>query len=213
MAKSTTIQKMITPKGELQWVNISGEGKQNMSGRWQYVVSIAYDKDDEEYLALREQVAKFFEENRPRKVKKPKSTGFYPEMAKTGETDEDGEPIRVETGRIILSLKTGTTWPDGTPTVVKTYNSKGNEVQLGALKVGNGSIGQVSGAYDIYTTRTPDGKTIVDAGVTFYLNSVKISKLIEYTDEAGFDADEDDGGWTGEENWTGDEATAAKPRL
>ena len=215
MAKSTTIQKVTTPKGEFQWVTISGEGKENLSGKMQYLVSIAFDPEDADWAKLMADVDAFWEANRPKKVKTPKSTGFYDEMVKTDETDEDGERIKKPTGRKILAFKTGTAWPDGSPNIVKTYNSKAKEVQLGDTKIGNGTIGEVSGAYDIYANKTKQGQ-VVDAGITFYLNAVKISKLLEYADEAGFDSDsDDDEGWTGDEGWEGDtvETPSAGPRL
>lgn len=217
MAKSTTITKVQTPRGDLQWVTITGEGKENMSGRLQYVASIAFDPKDPKWKALMEDVDAFWSANRPKKVKEPKSNGFYTEMRKTDETDEDGEAIKEPTGRMLLAFKTSTKWPDGKPTIVKTYNSKAREVQLGDTKIGNGSIGAISGSFDIYTNTTKQG-TVVDAGVTFYLNAIKISKLVEFADDAGFDADEDDGdeGWTGDEGWEGEgdtEAPSAGPRL
>jgi len=215
MAKSETITKVNTPRGELQWVNIVGDGKENLSGKMQYVASIAFDPAIPAWKALMEQVDAFWAENRPKKIKKPKSTGFYPEMRKTDETDEDGEAIKEPTGRMLLAFATGTTWPDGSPSLVKTYNSKGKPVSLGTTKIGNGSIGEIAGSFDIYTAKAPTGGTIIDAGVTFYLNGIKISKLVEYEDEAGFDADDDDEeGWTGEEDFEStDPAPSAGPRL
>ena len=215
MAKSTTIVNVTSPKGELQWITISGEGKENLSGKMKYNASIALDNDDPKLIALKAEVDAFWAEHRPKKIKEPKSTGFYAEMRKTDETDEDGEPIKVATGRTLLAFSTNTTWPDGKPNVVKTYNSKAKEVQLGDTKIGNGSIGQIGGAYDIYVSETKQG-VIVDAGVTFYLNNVKISKLVEYAQDAGFEADEDEDGYTGDEGWTGndeDSTPTAGPRL
>jgi hypothetical protein len=216
MAKSTTITKVKTPKGELQWVTIDGEGKENMSGKMQYVASIAFDPAEPKWKALMDEVDAFWQENRPKKIKEPKSNGFYPETVKTDETDEDGEAIKKETGRMLLQFKTSTTWPDGKPTIVKTYNSKAKEVQLGDTKIGNGSLGSIAGSYDMYTNSTKQG-VVVDAGVTFYLTAIQISKLVEFTQDAGFEADEDEeDGWTGDEGWEGegaDEAPSAGPRL
>lgn len=217
MAKSTTITKVKTPKGELQWVNITGEGKANLSGKKQYVASVAFDPEDAAWKKLMDQVEAFWQENRPKKIKTPKSNGFYPEMVATDETDEDGEVIKKETGRMLLAFKTSTTWPDGKPTIVKTYNAKAKEVQLGDTKIGNGSMGSIAGSFDIYVNTAPGSGAVVDAGVTFYLNAIQISKLVEFTEDAGFEADEDEeDGWTGDEGWEGegeDEAPSAGPRL
>ena len=193
---SQTLQKFMSPKGTLEWVTITGEGKENLSGKMQYVASLVLSADDA--AKVEAELDKYWAANRPKKVKTPKSTGLYPQMRKTGETDEDGDPIKEPTGNFILAFKTGTTWPDGSPILVKTYNAKGKEVALGATKIGNGSIGKVAGSYDIYTTKSKAGQ-IVDAGITFYLNAIQISKLEVYSEDAGFAADED-GEWEGEDD-------------
>ena len=218
MAKSQTIQSVQTPKGELQWVTITGEGKENLSGKMQYVASIVFDNDDPALKKLQAEIDAFWKEHRPKKIKVPKSNGFYPEMRKTDETDEDGEQIKEPTGRTILAFKTGVAWPDGSPVVVKTYNSKGKPVALGTTKIGNGSIGRIGGSYDIYINKAPGSGAIVDAGVTFYLNGIQITKLVEFTDEMEFDVDEDDeDGFTGVEGDFDEvdntEAPKAGPRL
>lgn len=212
MAK--TIQQVITPRGNLSYVTITGEGKENLSGKMQYVASIIFDPKEPKWAALLEQVDAFWAANRPKKIKTPKSTGFYPEMRKTDETDEDGEVIKEPTGNMILAFKTNVAWPDGKPNIVKTYNAKGKPVALGDTTIGNGSIGEVAGAYDIYVNSTKQGQ-VVDAGVTFYLNGVKISKLVEYADDVGFAADEDtdEDAFTGEQDFEEAPTPKAGPRL
>lgn len=197
MAKSQTLTKFMSPKGELEWVTITGKGKENLSGKFQYVASLVLTAEQAE--AVKAELDAFWAEHRPKGVKVPKSTGLYPQMCKTGETDEDGEAIKEPTGKFILAFKTGTTWPDGSPIKVKTYNAKGKEVVLGATKIGNGSLGKISGSYDIYTNKAPNTGKIIDAGITFYLNAIQISKLEEFSDDAGFEADED-GEWEGEDD-------------
>lgn len=194
MAKSQTLTKFMSPKGELEWVTITGEGKQNLSGKFQYVASLVLD--EEQAKEVEAELDAFWAANKPKGVKTPKSNGLYPQMRKTNETDEDGEAIKEPTGKFILAFKTGTTWPDGSPIKVKTYNAKGKEVALGATKIGNGSIGKIAGSYDIYTNKAPGTGKVIDAGITFYLNAIQISKLVEFSDSVGFEADED-GEWEG----------------
>ena len=212
MAK--TIRQITSPRGELLYVTITGEGKENLSGKLQYVATLAFDPKEAAWAKLMADVDAFWAENRPKKIKEPKSTGFYAEMRKTDETDEDGEVIKEPTGRMLLAFKTGTAWPDGKSNVVKTYNSKGKPVALGDTQIGNGSIGQIAGAYDVYVNSTKQG-VVVDAGVTFYLNGIKISKLVEYSGECEFEADDDADGFTGEEDFDGTPAASpsAGPRL
>lgn len=219
---ATTV-KITTPKGELEWVTITGEGKENMSGKLQYVASIVLDPENEPtHQEVIDKIKAFWDENKPAKFsKEPKSLGVYPHTIPDpeGETDEEGKVIRVPTGKYVLTFKTGTTFPDGSAKKVKVYNSKAKLVELGDKKVGNGSVGEIAGAMGIYTNMTPNGKTVVDAGVTLYLDAIKISKFVEFSVDAGFAADEDDAdGWTGEdEGWAGEdegnEAPKAGPRL
>ena len=211
--------KVTTPKGTLEWVTITGEGKENMSGAMQYLGNLVLDPKDAACKALVAELDAFWEENRPSHVKEPKSMGYYPHTKRTDETDEEGNPVYEETGLLQFTFKTSTTYTSGDPKIVRTFNSKANEVQLGEVAIGNGSVGSISGAYDMYFVKAGKGPKakIVDAGVTLYLDAIKISKLVEYTQESGFEADDDDeDGWTGDEGWTGDDETkedTPKPRL
>lgn len=211
------VQKFQSPKGEFEWVTIDGEGKENLSGKMQYLVSVIVEADDPVIAKIED----FWASNKPKGFKKEaKSLGIYPHKSATGEKDEDGKNIFEEDGKMVLSFKTGTTFPDGSAKKVQVYNAKAQKVELPAdVKIGNGSIGQVAGAMGLYVNKTKQGN-VVDAGVTLYLDSVKISKLVEFTTDAGFDADDDeDGGWSGDEGWSGaaeesEPATEkAKPRL
>ena len=198
-----------TPKGELEWVVISGDGKENLSGKMKYTASLVLDPEVKADAAFEQQIKNFWKENKPAGFKKePKSLGIYPHQVKTDETDEDGKPIYEEDGKLVAVFSTDTTYPKGDPKVVKVYNAKAKEVQLGEKKIGNGSIGRIAGAMGIYTVMSPNGKSIIDAGVTLYLNGVMITKLEEFTGNGPeFEADEEDG-WEGEEGWTGDEDSA-----
>ena len=191
MAKTKV--RVETPRGEFQWITITGPGKENLSGKMQYLANIAFDPKAPKWAALRAEVDAFWEANRPKKIKEPKSNGFYDEMVKTDETDEDGEAIKKATGRQFIAFKTNTEWSDGeggfTPNVIKTYNARGREVQLGSVKIGNGSEGVVLGSYDIYVNKTKQG-AIVDAGVTFFLTKLKINKLVEFGDDNFAEDDE-----------------------
>lgn len=185
-----TTKKIETARGSLEWVVITGEGKPNMSGKLQYLASLVLEGATAE--ALKAEIDAFWEENKPAKFSKaPKSLGYYEHKEPTGEVDEDGKKIYVPTGKTMFSFKTGTEYTDGKPKVIKVYNSKGNLVQLGDTKIGNGSIGRIKGAMGIYENTQPKTKQIVDAGVTLYLDSIMLLKLEQYA-EAGFSATEED---------------------
>lgn len=217
MAKNV---KIVTPKGELRWVTITGEGKENMSGKLQYVASLVVPPAvGAEFKA---KVLAFWEENKPAGRKVPKSTGVYFADPLLG---PDGEPVKDDAdktvydpeGNVSIAFHTGTTFPDGSTKKVKTFNSKAKEVSLGDIRIGNGSIGYISGSMGIYENKDSKGK-ILDAGVTLYLDSIQIVKLIEYAQDSGFAADDSDEAWTGDEHWTGSETeettkASAGPRL
>lgn len=211
------IEKVTTPKGNLEWVNVAGEGKEGFNADDRiYTASLVLDPKNPDQQAFLDKVDAFWEENKPWK-KAASSLGIKPHMVKILDSDgnpvkdEDGKPEYEEDGQMYVVFKTDTTYPDGKPKKIKIYNSKAKEVQLPAdMMIGNDSIGQLNGAMAIYATFK--GKTMMTAGITFYLDGVKISKLEEYVAASGFDADagdDDEGGWTGDDDneWTGDEET------
>lgn len=205
-----TTQPIQTPKGNLAWVIISGEGKENLSGRMKYTADLVLPSDSDEAKKLSATIDKFWAENKPNSFpakKKAKSLGYRPEMRKVldenGEDqyDEEGEIIKEPTGNTVFSFATDTTYgKSGDAKVIKVYNAKGNRVSLGDKKIGNGSVGQIGGAMGVYSVKDTSGK-ISDAGVTLYLNSIRITKFVEYTDEDNWAAEDGDDGWTGEDNW------------
>lgn len=210
----SNILKFKSPKGELEWVTIDGDGKENLSGKMQYLANVVIEADDPIVAKINE----YWEANKPKGFKKDaKSNGMYPHKADSGEKDETGKAIYEEDGKLYLAFKTGTSYPDGSTKKVQIYNAKAAKVELpSGTSIGNGSVGVVSGAMGIYLSKTPKG-AIVDAGVTLYLDAIQILKLEEFTQDAGFEIEED-GEFTGDEGWTGDESepaaeSTAQPRL
>lgn len=214
MAQSKTLVAYTTAKLPLMWVKITGEGEEDQQGRLKYLASVLLSEDQK--TELEATITDFWKENKPRGAKKMKSNGISKEMRKTEETDEDGDPIKEHTGNYLLQFKTNAVWPDGKQNKIKVYNAKGNPVDMGDTKIGNNSIGKIAGAYDIYAIKDKNGN-ITNAGVTFYLNGIQVSKLEEYTGGGvNFEADEDEEGWTGEDDtFDGvvESETKAQPRL
>lgn len=209
--------KIETTRGELEWAVISGEGKPNMSGKLEYQVSLVLEGDAAEDLKAK--IDAYWDENKPAKFSKPaKSKGYYEHKVPTGEVDEDGKKIYEPTGKTTFVFKTGTTYIDGKQKVIQIFNSKGNKVSLGDTKIGNGSIGRVKGAMGIYENKNPKTGIAIDAGVTLYLDSIMLLKLVEYA-EAGFTTTEEDAefdaigeDFVGEEEQT-EAAAPARTRL
>ena len=223
MSKSNTV-KAITPKGELAWVNITGEGKANMSGKQQYLASVVLDpknkQADKDFI---DSIDEFWADNKPTFMgkRRAKSLGYSlcdPLRGEDGQVVKDDEDkIKYDPdGRVSVKFATGIGFPDGSKKIVRIFNAKAKEVALGNVKIGNGSIGSISGAMAVYEVKDNKGKAL-DAGVTLYLDAIQIFKLVEYSTDAGFTAAEDgdeDESWTGDEGFEGvaDEPAADKPK-
>ena len=216
---ANAIEKIKSPKGELQWVTITGEGKENLSGKMKYQANIVIDPQNiPADQAIIDKIDAFWEENKPKTFKrKPKSTGYYfhdPVLDEDGEPtyNDDGKKIFDKKGKMHLTFSTDTTFPSGDTKVVKTYNAKANVISLGDKSIGNGSIGYIAGAMGIYTSEKKGA--IIDAGVTLYLNGIQLTKFVEFTGaDDGFAADEDEDGFTGVDADENDFEAEAKVKL
>lgn len=188
--------KVASPVGELQWVTFNGEGREDQQGNMKYLATVVMAK--EKAQPLMDILDKFWDDNRPKAIKVPKTKGYR--VHHIPELDKDGKPkIDPETdkkiyvphpdGLIEMVFKTSTTWPDGKAKHVAIYDYKGNKADLGDIQIGNESTGILHGAAGIYTVGK---RNITDAGVTLYLNGIQIQKLVEYA--GGDDVHEMDGG-------------------
>lgn len=211
--------KTNTPVGELAWIFINGNPKKDLNDNERYSAAVYLDEDADETKAFIAKIEDFWKENKPKAARKAKSIGVYYEVKDLVKSAEEGsdkfsqisvtqpmdEKEFEKTGRVIINAWTGTTWPDGKAKVVKLYNAKGAEVSIGDRKIGNESRGRLGIAGSVYE----NGANI---GVSLYLNSIQISKFVEYT---GSDADFgelDEDGWTGEDlNDDGMGAIAEEP--
>lgn len=206
-----------TGKGELRWVNITGEGKENQSGKMKYTADIVMPEDCPAAVELKAKLDDFWKENKPKGFKGKRKTAGY-RLEETPVLDEEGNKqyeevdgdevlITEKTGNIIFTFSTDTTFAkSGDKKVVKVYNAKGSPVSLGDKKIGNGSEGYIGGAMGIY------GPIEGSAGVTLYLNSVKITKFVEFTGGDDNWEAEDGDGWTGEDNWDAEETNSEEPK-
>ena len=180
-----TTQKITTPVGELRWVFIDGEGKEDLNGRPRYTASLVLKEDSPEAKKLLAAIDDFWETNKPKGANKPKSTGVHP-VTDTGR--RDGNP----TGYLSFDFWTGTSFQgkngEQEQKVVKVYNAKAAQVDLCGKKIANGSRGAISGSLGLYNNGP-------NKGVTLYLSAVQLVKFIEYAEdsfEAVADADDED---------------------
>ena len=182
MAKDLT--PVVTPVGELWYVNITGQGKQN------------YNEDGYEYVATVHLTGKPAEDLKAKilevlgpvpKGKTVKSTGFrellkdaegiYTPTKNTTERDKKAEP----TGIIAFTFKTGAVFEDGRPKKVAVYNASAQKVEMGERLIGNGSKGAISGKLQ----RNERGPEIM---VSLYLNAIQLTEYVPYEGDAGFEA-------------------------
>jgi len=201
-------QKLVTPKGELAWVFITGKGKKDLNGNDRYVASIRLKKDSPEHKQIEEEINAFWEENKG-KGWKQKSNGIKEEVYPENH-EEAGEP----TGYVLVNFWTGIEFPDGSPKKVVTKTAKNVEVDLKGRKIGNGSEGRISGVMGLFD------QGISARGVTLYLNSIQITKFVEFNqddgfeEEDGFDGSElDEDGFSAESTSSDDEEKPAKVKL
>lgn len=171
--------KVTTPKGELRWATISGQGKEDLNGRLIYTADLVVDAKTAQPLI--DELNTFWDENKPKGAKAAKSMGY-----KT-----------LDDGNVSFTLKTATTYPSGDAKKINVYNAEAKRIDWEEGKrIGNGSEGRLSGKAAVYDAGT------AARGVTLYLDAIQISKLVEYETSTGFSADAD-GDYAGTENTDG----------
>jgi len=192
--------KIKTPKAELRYVFITGEGRnQAMPGqpeRMQYVASVVMEKDGAAHKALEAEINKEWDAykaaNGLKPAQKPKTNGIKVILDKdTG----------AETDKVLATFKTNTTWPNGNPQVVKVFDHKGNDITTAVHNVswaiGSGSTGVIHGS-------AVGNDTGGAHKVTLYLSAVQLATLVKYEGDS-IDVDEMDG----EDIDLGEDAVAA----
>jgi len=164
-----------SPKGSLLYVNITGQGKENYDGDgYDYVATV--DVPKKEAKLFMSEIDEFLEDNQPSKSHKLRSLPYR--------THKDSDKIPKDMVR--FNFKTQTTFESGDTRKINLFNHKNERVSLpDGTKIGNGSVGLISGKITIYT-----GKK--DYGATLWLNGIQILKFEEYIEDSGFE-EQDDG--------------------
>jgi hypothetical protein len=160
--------KITTPRGELKWASVTGAGKKDLQGRDIFSVDMEISADVGKELM--DQIDGLWESDKPKGAKDPKSTGYR--------VAEDGQTVK-------FTFKTSAVYPSGDPKEVTIYDAKAQRTKV-TDKIGNGSIGRVSGMASIYDAG------VAARGVTLYLDAVQLIKLVRYEEAASFDVEEGD---------------------
>lgn len=186
MAKAKLVN-VVTPVGELQYVNISGQGKENYNeDGYEYVATIILDGAKSENL--RKSIDEVIGEMG--KGESLKSTG-YRQM----EVDEEGNeyvPTSKRKGgtpidKFAFGFRTSTVYkqegkPDQ-PKVINVYNKDAKKINLGDKKIGNGSMGAISGKMSRVVYKS-------EVSCSLYINNIQLTNFIEYEGDAGFETQE-----------------------
>lgn len=195
MANGTKVK---TKVGNLKYVFITGEGKNNAlpgaEPRFQYVASIVTEKDSDLHKDFKEKVdAEWQRYKKEFGVKGlPKTNGIKPELKEdpSGKIDPTTEKVaKVETGNVLITFKTNTKWPDGNPQMVKVFDKKGADITKAfhaeGIGIGEGSRGVIHGS----AVGNNVGGT---HKVTLYLSGIQLSKLVKYV-PGGIETEEIEG--------------------
>lgn len=190
--------KIKTLVGDLQYVFIKGEGRNHAlpgaEAKMMYSASILTDKGSPLHKDIEAQIDKEWEEyKKAHGVKgRPKTNGIKEHMIPDpkGEIDPETEEVKkVPSGKVRITMKTKTTWPDGKPQIIKLLNNKGKDVtevfRAADWNVGEGSTGVLHGkavGNDVGGTHK----------ITLYLAAVQLKTLTKY-EGSGIEA-EDIGG-------------------
>ena len=198
MPRGTKGSAGITAKGEAMYPFLTKPDKRFKKEFGEFKVNLILEpgtKTDEFVSMLEEIRDTFFDECKTKmkediklkaKAKKLSKREVYEE-----EVDDEGE----ETGRYIfkfasvaggLKKKDNKLWSF----IPRLYDSKAQLIK-GEISVGNGSIIQVKYVPLPYCLNTD-----LSVGVKMYLNDVMVHTLVEYQGSSGFEASDDDEGFT-----------------
>jgi len=195
---SNEIERIVTPPGELHFVNISGQGKANYNQTgYVYTATIYVKTDLPATKKMIEQIENIVGELKGKQRRKSigyrdvleDSDGRYVPTAMTTERDEGAKP----TGLTAFSFSSITTFPDGKKKIIHVYDAaqpKPKKIDLKGQKVGNGSIGAISGNLKKYTSG-------LDVGPSLFINNLQLINFIPYEEDAGFEGQED--GYVGQD--------------
>lgn len=159
--------KITSPKGSLKWVHVTGAGKKDLQGRDIFSADIEMPREVAQTLI--DTIDALWESDKPKGAKEPKSTGYR--------INEDG--------MCKFTFKTAARYPSGDAKEVQIFDAKAVATKL-TDKIGNGSVGRLAGTAAIYDAG------VAARGVTLYLDSLQLIKLVKYQEAASFDVEEGD---------------------
>jgi hypothetical protein len=162
-----------SPIGNLMYVMVTGQGKENFEGTG-YDYQCCVDVPEDEANQFIDLIEDFVEDNEPKNAERAGS--FY-------RTSEDDDTI--DDGLIRFTFKTQTEFTDKKgnlkDTEVAILDAAGTKVKLPEGKlIGNGSTGRAIGTAVIWER---GNRKKSEYGVSLYLNKVQIKDFIPYEGE------------------------------
>lgn len=179
------VVKVVTPVGELWYVNITGQGKENFNeDGYDYVATVRLNEKDS--ADLRKKIDDvlgplpkgYTVKSKGYRELKEDDEGIYTPTSATTDRDEKAK----DTGIFAFTFKTNTIFGDGRPKKVAVYNSAAKKVDMGDRLIGNTSVGAISGGMQRY-----DNAKAKECGVSLFLNAVQLTTYVPYTGDAGFE--------------------------
>lgn len=174
--------QIITPAGELYWVNITGQGKHNKEfDTYKYSATLRFktDEDYENFASIEARMAKALK-------LKPGWKTMLGEETELMDGD-DGEKIWVPTDKKIVRFTTNTTFKQSNDqVVVRLFDSTATAIDPTKYQIGNGSVGKLKGTLAYYKRGT-------NYGFAYYLSAIQLLTLKKVVDfepaEGDFKAD------------------------
>ena len=166
--------RVTSPKGELKYVVVNGEGKLNYDGdAREFTASIVLPKKKaKEFYA---EICDYFNDN--------KSNGC--------DVDEPMNKImrKTEEGDYMFSFSTKCEFENDEGEVRKSVIGLANKDNVAqklpdGVGIGNGSIGRIGGSIKYYKRKNKEG-------VSLFLNNIQILKFVKYVPDNGFEVDEE----------------------
>jgi len=215
--------RLVTGKGELHYVTYNGSGKENFNeDGFEYVADIRLTGEAAEKAIA--EIDAIIDKECPEGYTVT-SCGYKEMVQEKGKPDTARVPTKKKgkqaneegTGIYNFHFKTNVefTGKDGKvfQSKINVYNAYNKIISLGDKRIGNGSLGHLSGTVGTYSDKKKE-----EFSIGLYLKGIQLKKFIEYTGDDGFEDDEDDDdGFEGvEDNETGfvaqdEDATADAP--
>lgn len=232
------LTKVVTPIGELHYVQIEGQGKEKYDKEKGYEYVATLYLTSEKSVDLRKKMDEVVGELKDdetlkskgyRQLMKDKDGNIFTPTNKNKKRQDGAELIEMYS----FSFRTGTVFKekrdDGTvntkPQIINVYDSgnkllnvKPKKISLQGKKIGNGSLGAISGAMERSVYKG-------EVSCSLYLKSIQLTHFIEYEGDAGFEAqegefegdaygEEDSGDFSSQSEATStEEAKTSKPRI